>query len=73
MVGAQEEEGAIVQHIAGGLVVVGFEVAGGDDPELLVCFVEVALGDPVHGGVSLESREMDMEMAGLLTSAFAGQ
>ena len=46
MVGFEEEHGAIGEDVAGGSVVGGLNVAGGDDTELLVGFVELAFGDP---------------------------
>jgi hypothetical protein len=49
LAGAKEEESAIVEDVARGGVVLGFEIAGSNDPQLLVGFVEVALGDPRRG------------------------
>jgi len=43
--GVEEQGCAMGEDVGGGGVVAGLDVAGGDDAELLVGFVETALGD----------------------------
>ena len=45
LVGFEEEHGAIGEDVARGSIVGGLDVAGGNDAELLVGFVELAFGD----------------------------
>jgi hypothetical protein len=47
----EQEHGAIGEDVRGRRKVGGFDVAGCDDAELLVCFVEIAFRDPVNAYV----------------------
>jgi hypothetical protein len=48
LAGLEQEHGAIGEDVRGGREVGGFDVAGCDDAELLVRFVEIAFRDPVN-------------------------
>jgi hypothetical protein len=52
LAGFEQEHGAIGEDVRGRREVRGFDVAGCDDAELLVRFVEIAFGDPVNAYVS---------------------
>jgi hypothetical protein len=52
LAGLEKEHGAIGEDVRGRREVGGFDVAGCDDAELLVRFVEIAFGDPVNAYVS---------------------
>lgn len=45
LAGVQERGGDVGEDVDGGGPVFGFDVAGGDDAGLLLCFVELAFGD----------------------------
>jgi len=51
LAGLEQEHGAIGEDVRGRREVGGFDVAGCDDAELLVRFVEIAFGDPVNAYV----------------------
>jgi hypothetical protein len=51
LAGLEEEHGAMREDVRGRREVGGFDVAGCDDTELLVRFVEIAFGDPVNAYV----------------------
>ena len=51
MAGLEQEHGAIGEDVRGRGEVGGFDVAGCDDAELLVRFVEIAFGDPIYAYV----------------------
>jgi hypothetical protein len=51
LAGLEQEHGAIGEDVRGRREVGGFDVAGCDDAELLVRFVEISFGDPVNAYV----------------------
>ena len=51
MAGLEQEHGAIGEDVRGRREVGGFDVAGCDNAELLVRFVEIAFRDPVNTSI----------------------
>jgi hypothetical protein len=52
LAGFEQEHGAIGEDVRGRREVGGFDIAGCDDAELLVRFVEIAFSDPANSYVS---------------------